>query len=221
MQTMDWGPLLLTLRVGIIATILAVVLGSIIAYWMAFHVKRGKDLLESLILMPLVLPPTVLGYFLLVILGIYSPIGKFWEMVTGHPLVFTVSGAVIAALIHALPLIIKSLSSAFTLVDTSMIESAKIEGAHGLQLLWYMYLPAVWNPLVAASTMAFARAIGDFGVTLMIAGNIPGKTQTAALAIYDYVSAGRMSEAGMMVLVICILSGFLLYATTKAGRRIN
>lgn len=218
---MDWRPVFLTLRVGLIATVLAVFIGAIIAYWMAFHSKWGRDFLESLILMPLVLPPTVLGYFLLVVLGIHSPIGKFWEMVTGHPLVFTVSGAVVAALIHALPLIIKSLAAAFSLVEHTIVEAAKMEGARGFELLWHIYIPGVWNPLVAATTMAFARATGDFGVTLMIAGNIPGKTQTAALAIYDQVSAGHMDQAGVLVLVICILCGLILYFTSRAGRQIS
>ena len=216
---MDWGPVWLTLKVGFIATLLAVVLGSVIAYWLAFHSKRGRDFLETLILMPLVLPPTVLGYFLLVLLGVHSPLGKCWEFITGHPLVFTVSGAIVAALVHALPMVIKSLASAFTLVEPSIAEAAKMEGAKGLQVLWYIYIPGVWNPLVAATTMAFARAIGDFGVTLMIAGNIPGKTQTAALAIYDQVSAGNMEQAGMLVLVICVISGLVLYFTSRAGRK--
>src|SRR5580700_10216466 len=179
----DWFPLWLSLRVAVVSTAVALALGLWLAYILANREFRGKEILDAAITLPLVLPPTVLGYYLLVLIGRASPLGKIWEIVFGSPLVFTWKAAVVAALLHSLPLLVKSARAAFESVDR------RYERA--------------------------ARTLGDFGVTLMVAGNIPGRTQTVALAIYDAVEAGNGAVARTLVLV---MSAVALLVLTVANR---
>jgi molybdate transport system permease protein len=211
----DWFPLWLSLRVAAISTALALGVGLWLAWILANRQFRGKEVLDAAVTLPLVLPPTVLGYYLLVVLGRNSPVGKIYEWLFGEPLVFSWQAAVVAALFHSTPLLVKSARAAFESVDRSYERAARNLGASELRLFWRVTLPLARRSILAAAALAFARSLGDFGVTLMIAGNIPGRTQTVALAIYDAVEGGNGKTARVLVLII---SGFALIVLSVANR---
>jgi molybdate transport system permease protein len=201
--------------VAFVSTALAFAGGLWLAYVLANREFRGKDVLDAAVMLPLVLPPTVLGYYLLVLLGRASPLGKMWEAIFGSPLVFTWKAAVLAALLHSLPLLVKSARAALESVDRSYEKAARTLGASEWKVFWRVTLPLAWRSILSATALAFARALGDFGVTLMVAGNIPGRTQTLAVAIYDAVESGDGSLARVLVLVI---SAVALLILTLANR---
>jgi molybdate transport system permease protein len=165
-----------------------------------------------------VLPPTVLGYYLLVLLGSRSAFGSFLDRTFGIRLTFTVTAAIIAATIHALPLVTKSLRAAFESVNTDLEAAARTLGLNNRRIFFRVTLPLAAKGVLAATALAFARALGDFGVTIMIAGNIPGKTQTASVAIYDAVQAGRDNEAFTLAVIVSVLAALLLYVINRFGR---
>lgn len=211
----DWFPLWLSLRVAVISTAVALVFGLWLAWLLANRQFRGKEILDAAVTLPLVLPPTVLGYYLLVVLGRNSPVGQLYEWLFGAPLVFTWQAAVVAALFHSTPLLVKSARAAFESVDRSYERAARNLGASELRLFWRVTLPLARRSILAAAALAFARSLGDFGVTLMIAGNIPGRTQTVAIAIYDAVEAGNGMVARVLVV---ILSAVALLVLSLANR---
>ena len=211
----DWFPLWLSLRVAILSTALAFGGGLWLAYVLANREFRGKDALDAAVTLPLVLPPTVLGYYLLVLIGRSSVFGKVWESVTGSPLVFTWKAAVVAALLHAVPLLVKSTRAALESVDRNYERAARNLGASEWKLFWRVTFPLARRSILAATALAFARSLGDFGVTLMVAGNIPGRTQTLAVAIYDAVESGNGSAARVMVLVISVVALAILTLSNR------
>jgi molybdate transport system permease protein len=211
----DWFPLWLSLRVAVISTAVALGFGLWLAWVLANREFRGKEILDAAVTLPLVLPPTVLGYYLLVVLGRNSPVGRLYELLFGAPLVFTWQAAVVAALFHSTPLLVKSARAAFESVDRSYERAARNLGASELRLFWRVTLPLARRSILAAAALAFARSLGDFGVTLMIAGNIPGRTQTVAIAIYDAVESGNGVVARVLVL---ILSAVALLVLSLANR---
>jgi molybdate transport system permease protein len=212
---MDWFPLWLSLRVAAVSTALAIIIGLAIAYLLANRSFRGKELLDAAVTLPLVLPPTVLGYYLLVVLGRLSPIGRAYEAVFGSPIVFTWQAAVIAALFHSGPLLIKSARAAFESVDHTYEHAARTLGASEWRLFWRVTLPLARRSISAAAALAFARSLGDFGVTIMIAGNIPGRTQTVAVAIYDAVESGNAALARTLVIVISAIALAILFIANR------
>ena len=175
---------------------LSLLLGLGIAWILANKVFPGKAVLDAAVSLPLVLPPTVLGYYLLIALGRRGPLGQAYEAAFGQPLVFTWQAAVVAALFHSAPLLITSARAAFESVDRSYERAARTLGASEWKLFWRVTLPLAQRSIAAAAALAFARALGDFGVTLMIAGNIPGRTQTVAIAIYDAVESEQPLNRG-------------------------
>ncbi|HXG68118.1 MAG TPA: molybdate ABC transporter permease subunit [Blastocatellia bacterium] len=215
MTGIDWFPLLLSLRVALIATAIAVLLGVALAWALARRRFIGREILDAVATLPLVLPPTVLGYYLLVLVGRGSPIGRAIESVFGQPLVFTWQGAVLAAAIGALPLVIKTSRAAIAGVDENLENAARTLGQTEWQVFRRVTLPLAFRGIVAAAMLAFARSLGDFGATLMVAGNIPGRTQTAAIAIYDATQAGRDEYALTLVLILSAMALSLVYATNK------
>ncbi len=217
-MAIDWFPLWLSLRVAAVSTVIAVTAGLWVAWVLANRSFRGKEVVDAAVTLPLVLPPTVLGYYLLVALGRMSPLGKLYEWIVGHPLVFTWQAAVVAALFHAMPLLIKSARAAFESVDHSYERAARNLGATEFRLFWKVTLPLTRRSVIAASALAFARALGDFGITIMIAGSIPGKTQTVALAIYDAVEANNGAVARTMVLVISAIALIILTIANRFAR---
>ena len=215
----DWFPLWLSLRVAFISTAIAFGVGLWLAYILANWEFRGKEVLDAAVTLPLVLPPTVLGYYLLVLLAGNSPLGKLWENVFGSPLVFTWKAAVVAALLHALPLLVKSARAALESVDRSLERAARNLGASEWRLFWRVTLPVARRSILAAVALAFARSLGDFGVTLMVAGNIPGRTQTVAVAIYDAVESGNTALARTLVLVISAVALLILTLASRLNPR--
>jgi molybdate transport system permease protein len=214
-MAIDWFPLWLSLRVAAISTAIALVMGLWVAWTLANRSFRGKEVLDAAVTLPLVLPPTVLGYYLLVVLGRASPVGQIYQWLFGGPLLFTWQAAVVASLFHSTPLLVKSARAAFESVDRSYERAARNLGATELRLFWRVTLPLVRRSILAAAALAFARSLGDFGVTLMIAGNIPGRTQTVSLAIYDAVEAGNGATARILVLIV---SAIALAILTLANR---
>jgi molybdate transport system permease protein len=217
LASIDWSPLWLSLRVASIATVLSLAIGLTAGWALTRWQFRGKNLAEALITAPIVLPPTVLGYYLLVALSRSSPLGEAYETIFGGPLVFTWQAAVVAACLHAIPLLIRSARAAFEGVNRNLENAARSLGASEWRVFWRVTLPLSKGPVVAAAVFAFARALGDFGVTIMIAGNIPGKTQTMSVAIYDAVQSGQSQLATALVLVMSALAIAVLYAIGRAG----
>ncbi|CAB3933398.1 molybdate ABC transporter permease subunit [Achromobacter insolitus] len=218
-----WVPLLLSLKVAGWATLLATVAGTAAAYGLSRWRWPGRDLLDALLTLPLVLPPTVLGYYLLVLLGRRGIIGETlagW----GIELVFTWQGAVIAASVVAFPLVFKSARAAFENVDSQLENAARVLGVCEAGVFFRVTLPLAARGIAAGVLLAFARALGEFGATLMIAGNLPGRTQTLSVAIYEAVQAGDDATANMLVMVtsvtcvaVLLLAGKLV--PVSSGRR--
>jgi len=201
------------MRVAFISTAFVVLLGVSIAWVLARRRFPGREALDALVTLPLVLPPTVLGYYLLVLLGRNSPVGRVIESVTGGQLVFTWQAAVIAAAVGALPLMVKTSRAAIASVDSVYEDAARTLGRSEWEVFRHVTIPLAARGIVAATMLAFARALGDFGATLMVAGNIPGRTQTAAIAIYDATQTGNDDLALTLVLILSLVAFALLYAT--------
>lgn len=216
---MDLGPLILSFEVATAATLLAAILGIGVAALLANYRFPGRDLVDVLFTAPMVMPPTVLGYYVLVALGRRSMLGHAYEALTGSSIVFTQTGAVVAATIGALPMVVKNVRAALEQTDPTLILAARTLGATRLRAFFAVQLPLATRGIAAALMLAFARAVGDFGITLMVAGDIPGKTRTASLAIYGAIQAQRDQEAMMMVVVLTTLVLALLYAVNKLTAR--
>jgi molybdate transport system permease protein len=202
----DLGPFWLSLRVASLATVLIVVAGLPAALVLARARFPGKALIAGILVLPLVLPPTVLGYYLLQVLGRRSILGFWLEHRLGVTLVFHWSGAVIASAVAAFPLFLLPARGAFEAVDPALEDVARLLGRGEISVFLAVTLPLAWRGLAAGIVLAFARALGDFGATLMVAGNIPGLTQTAALAIYDAVQVNDSARAGWLTLWISLVS---------------
>jgi molybdate transport system permease protein len=215
----DWFPLWLSLEVAGIATVISLALGLWIAWLLANRRFTGRELLDALTTLPLALPPTVLGYYLLVLIGRTSFIGRIWESLTGSPLVFTWRAAVIAAALHAIPLLVKSSRAALETTDHACERAARSLGASEWRIFWKVTLPLSRRPIAAATALAFARSLGDFGATLMIAGDIPGRTQTAAIAIFDAVESGNTLLARVLVIVISIVTAAVVFLANRLEHR--
>jgi len=209
-----WQSLLLSLRVACLATLLVSVLGLMIALWLARSDFQAKSVVETLVSLPMVLPPSVVGYYLLVFLGRSGPLN-----VLGVRVVFTWLAAVIASAVVALPLMVHSSRAAIAAVDPALEKAAGTLGSPPYKVVWDVTLPLARRGILAGVVLAFARGLGEFGATLMVAGNIPGRTQTLPLAIYDLVQANRMSEANIAVLLMTAVAFGLLFAVNRLERR--
>lgn len=211
---MIWESFLLSLRVACLATALVTVIGLMIALWLARSEFRGKSLVETLVSLPMVLPPSVVGYYLLLFLGRSGPLN-----ILGIRIVFTWFAAVIASAVVALPLMVHSSRAAIAGVDPTLEKAAGTLGSPPWKVVWDVTLPLARRGILAGVILAFARGLGEFGATLMIAGNIPGRTQTLPLAIYDLVQANRMFEANTAVLLMTVISfGLLLFVNRLEHR---
>jgi molybdate transport system permease protein len=215
------SPIALSFFVAITATLLSGVLGIALATALATKRFVGRNLLDVVVTLPMVLPPTVLGYYLLVALGRRSPVGHLFEALTGSSIVFTRTGAVCAAMVGVLPIVVKSARAALEEVDPNLVAAARTLGASPLRAFFTVRLPLAAPGILAALMLAFARSLGDFGVTLMVAGDIPGETQTASLAIYDAIQAGRQDDAFALVLVLTIIATAVLYAVNRTTRSVH
>ena len=214
---MDLFPIALSLQVSALATLLALLIGIPLAWILARRRFPGRDLLEATVVLPLILPPTVLGYYLLVLVGSRGPIGRVLAAF-GIDLVFTWKAAVIAACIGAIPLLIKAAQAGFESVDRTLENAARTLGRSECSVFWSVSVPLAWRSLLAGGILTYCRALGDFGITLMVAGSIPGKTQTIPLAIYDRVQADQLSEANSLALVAVGLVVVLLLGIGRLAR---
>lgn len=203
-------PLLLTLQVALLATLIAGALGIAAGHWMARHRFAGQNVLDAVLVLPMVLPPTVLGYYLIVLIGRNGVIGVWLERLFGIRLLFTWQGAVVAAAVVAFPLIYKAARAAFEDIDVRFQLAARTLGSSEWELFWRVSLPLATRGIAAGLALTFARAMGEFGATLMVAGNLPGRTQTLSVAVYSAVQAGDDPLAFSLTLVISVLCIVLL-----------
>ncbi|MBG0776729.1 MAG: molybdate ABC transporter permease subunit [Desulfovibrionaceae bacterium] len=208
-------PLLLTLRVAGLATLAALVCGVAAAYVLARWRFPGRDALDAVLTLPLVMPPTVLGYYLLVLIGRRGVFGQWLNEHLGISLMFTWQGAVLAATVVSFPLVFKSARAALEGVGANYENAARTLGAGELEVFLRVSLPLALRGILAGTMLAFARAMGEFGATLMVAGNLPGRTQTLSLAVYSAVQAGQDSLANWLVLVISVVCVAILVLTSK------
>jgi len=215
------APLLLSFEIATLATLVATIVGVALAAALADSRTPARDFVDALVAAPMVLPPTVLGYYLLTVLGRRSAVGAAFERVTGSPIVFTRGAAVVAATLAALPFIIKAARAAIEDVDPRLVAAAESLGAGRLRVLWTIVLPLALRQILAGVALGFARALGDFGVTLMIAGNLEGVTRTASLAIYDAVQAGNEGDAGAMSAVLAAIAITALYGVNKLSQKVR
>jgi molybdate transport system permease protein len=218
-----WPALILSLQVAGWATAITLVLGVAVGYLLARARFPGRDLLDTLLTLPMVMPPTVLGYYLLVLLGRRSAFGAWLHDSFGINLIFTWQGAVIAASVVAFPLVFKPARAAFEAVDGQLEQAARVLGVSETGVFFRVTLPLAWRGIMAGVLLAFARALGEFGATLMVAGSIPGKTQTLSIAVYEAVQAGQDDTANLLVLItsaLCI-TVLLLAGRLAPGRIAN
>lgn len=214
----DWFPVLLSLRVALIAVILVAFFGLPVARFMSRNDFYGKDVLEALITLPLVLPPSVIGYGLLILIGRNSILGNFLYQ-HGITIVFTWWAVVLAATVVAFPLMYQSAKGAFLSVDQNYEKAARVLGANEVRIFFTITLPLAWPGIIAGLVLAFARALGEFGATLMVAGNIPGQTQTIPLAIYFAVAAGDDATARTLVAIITVFSFIVIYGVNRWSKK--
>ena len=215
MNGLDLAPLWLSLQVATVATLLALVAGLLLGWVVARTRLPGRSLLEALCMLPLVLPPTVLGYALLVLMGREGALGAWLRRHFDYSLVFHWHGAVLASALVALPLVLKGASTALAGVDTQLEAAARTLGQSAWAVFVRVTLPLAWPGVLAGTLLAFARALGEFGASLLIAGSIPGRTQTASMAIYDAVQAGQDDLALALSLIVSALSVAILLGANR------
>jgi len=215
---MNWAPVLLTLKVASLATAAALLLGVPLAWLLARRKLPPADLWSAVVTLPMVLPPTVLGYYLLLLVGRQSPVGRFLEERWGLTLVFTWQAAVLASAVVAIPLVVRSTQASFEAVSPQLEAAARTLGRSEVSVFASITIPLAWRGILAGTVLAFARAMGEFGATLMVAGNIPGQTQTLSVAIYDAVQAGNDSLANGLVVLISVLTIGVLLIVSRVAR---
>lgn len=214
----DWQPVLLTLRLAAVSTIVLLTLGTPLALWLAFGRSRLRVVVEAVVALPLVLPPTVLGFYLLILLGPRGAVGGFWESLGGERLVFSFTGLVIGSVVYSLPFVVQPLANAFRALDRRVLEAAATLGARRVDRFLTVILPLSRPGLITAMTLGFAHTVGEFGVVLMLGGNIPGRTQVLSITIYDHVealsyTAAHWLSAGMLMFSFSVL--LAVYITTR------
>jgi molybdate transport system permease protein len=203
---MDWQALGLSVRLAGIVSALLLVIGLPLAYWLTFSRRRWTFLIESIVSLPLVLPPTVLGFYLLLVLGSQSPVGQWWQRWTGHGLAFTFESLVIASVFYSLPFAVQPIAAAFAQVDRTLLEASATLGASVSRTFVRVVLPLSLEGVIAGVVLSFAHTIGEFGVVLMVGGNLPGVTRTVSIAIYDHVQALEYREANATALLLLVFS---------------
>jgi len=216
---MDWQAFGLSIRLAATVSAILLVLAVPLAYWLSVTRFRGRFLVESVVSLPLVLPPTVLGFYVLVALGARSPLGRWWTQWTGHGLAFTFEGLVIASLLYSLPFAVQPLAAAFAQLDPTLRDASAVLGASPWRTFLRITMPLSLEGFLAALVLTFAHTIGEFGIVLMVGGNLPGITRTVSIAIYDDVQALRYDEARATAFVLLLLSFLLLAAVYGIRRR--
>jgi len=217
---MDWQSFWLTIQLAVLVTGILVVIGMPIAYWISYSRWRWKFLAEAVVALPIVLPPTVLGFYVLVALGSRSPLGRWWQALTGHPLAFTFTGLVIGSLIYSLPFAVQPFAASFALVDPRLLAASATLGASRLRTFFRVILPLSVPGLVTGVALSFAHTLGEFGVVLMVGGNIPGVTRTVSIDIYDKVQSLNFAAANQTALLLLAISFFALSLVYGVNRKV-
>lgn len=218
---MDWSALWLSVKLGILTVLLLLPLGVLAGRWLAYSRIRGKDLIEAVVALPLVLPPTVFGYYLLVAFGGASPIGQVWQAAFGNQLVFTFEGLLVASVIFNIPFAIQPMQRSFEAIPPEVREAAACCGMAPWQSLLRIELPLAWPGVLTAMVLSFAHTLGEFGIVLMVGGSIPGETRTVAISIYDRVQAFDDEGAARMSALLLVISLVAIALTFAASRRIG
>ena len=213
------GPLLLSLQLAAVTTVILIVLGTPLAWWLSQTESRWKPAIQATVALPIVLPPTVVGFYLLIVLGPYGAIGRWWVEVTGEALTFSFTGLVIASCIYSLPFAVQPLQSAFDALGNREIEAARTLGASRLDAFLTIAVPLSLPGFVTATILAFAHTLGEFGVVLMVGGNIPGETRVISIAIYDHVESLDYATAHRMSLLLLVFAFAVLLAMFLLNRR--
>jgi molybdate transport system permease protein len=216
---MNWEALWLTLRLAAVVAAILLAIALPLSYWLAFSPRRWKFLVEALVAMPLVLPPTVLGFYVLVALGTNSPLGRWWSSLTGHTLAFTFEGLVIGSVLYSLPFAVQPIASSFAAVDRQLLQASATLGVGRIAAFRRIVLPLSITGIIAGAVLSFAHTLGEFGVVLMVGGNIPGVTRTLSIDIYDRVQLGDFAGANTTALFLLVLSFVILsivYALHRA-----
>jgi molybdate transport system permease protein len=216
---MDWLAILLTLKLSSLVCVFLLLIGTPIAYWVTFSTWRWKFLVESVVALPIVLPPTVLGFYILVAIGSQSPIGRIWAAWSGHGLAFTFEGLVIASILYSLPFAVQPIAVAFSQVDRQLIEASSVLGASRLRTFIRIILPLSINGVITGAVLSFAHTMGEFGVVLMVGGNIPGVTRTVSIAIYDQVQSLDYAAANKTALLLLLFSFVVLSIVYGINRK--
>jgi molybdate transport system permease protein len=203
---MDWTAIGLSLRLASLVSMILLVAGIPIAYWLTFSTWRWKFLVESVVALPLVLPPTVLGFYVLVALGSRSPVGRTWQAWTGHGLAFTFEALVLASILYSLPFTVQPVAAAFGQIDRSLLDASAMLGSSRLRTFFRILVPLSANGLLAGVVLTFAHTLGEFGVVLMVGGNLPGVTRTVSISIYDDVQALNLAGAHRTALLLLAFS---------------
>ena len=215
---MDWQAIELSLRLSLATTVILLVIAVPLASWLAFTRARWAVVIEAVVALPLVLPPTVLGFYVLVALGTQSPFGRWWQDLTGSTLAFTFEGLLVASVLHSLPFAVQPLLAAFSSLDRRFLEASEILGRGRVETIWRVVVPLSRAGLATAAVLTFAHTVGEFGVVLMVGGNIPGETRTVSIAIYDSVQAFDYATAGRTSLVLLVFSIVVLTSTYALQR---
>lgn len=216
---MDWQAFWLTIRLALIVTSVLVIIGLPLAYWIAFSKWRWKFLVEAIVALPIVLPPTVLGFYVLMALGQRSPLGRWWESLTGHTLAFTFEGLVVGSVLYSLPFAVQPFASALAAVDPRLLAASAVLGVTKFRTFWRVIVPLSISGLITGVALSFAHTIGEFGVVLMVGGNIPGVTRTLSINIYDQVQNLDYAGANTTALVLVAIAFVLLSLIYSLNRR--
>jgi len=220
MASLDWQPLLVTLRLASLTTAVLLVIAVPLGSWFALSRSGLARAMEALVALPLVLPPTVLGFYLLVLLGPATLPGRWIARLIGHPLAFSFEGLVVGSVIYSLPFAVQPIAAGVGAIDSGLLDAARLLGAHGGRLLWSVLVPLLRRSILVAGVLSFTHTVGEFGVVLMLGGGIPGQTKTLSISIYDQVEGFDYASANVtsLLLVVFSLAGLLLiYGRRKAA----
>jgi len=216
----DWQAMQLTLELALIVAGALLLLGLPIAWWITFSPWRGKFIVEALVGLPLILPPTVLGFYLLIAFGSQSPFGRWYQSLTGHTLAFSFAGLVVGSILYSFPFAVQPFAASFAAVDRDLLAASSILGASRWRTFWRVVMPLSVPGLITGVVLTFAHTVGEFGVVLMIGGNIPGVTRTISIDIYDRVQSGEYASANYTALILLIFSFLILTLVYGLNRRI-
>jgi molybdate transport system permease protein len=222
-QAVDWQAFWLTAQLALLVSAILLVFGLPLACWIAFSRWRGKFLVEAVVALPIVLPPTVLGFYVLVALGSRSPLGRFWIAHTGHTLAFTFPGLVIGSILYSLPFAVQPFAASFAGIDRRLIAASATLGASRLRTFFRVIIPLSIPGVVTGIVLTFAHTMGEFGVVLMVGGNIPGVTRTVSIDIYDQVQASNdaaANETALLLLIFCFAALALVYGLNRRPNRV-